>query len=63
MGQSMRILIVHNYYVQRGGEDQVFASETELLRSHGQDVLHFTLHNEAIADVGRIALARNTLWN
>ena len=59
----MRILIVHNFYQQPGGEDQVFASETELLRSHGHTVLHFTLHNDQIAQLGQVTLARKTLWN
>ena len=34
----MRILICHNFYQQPGGEDQVFASEVDLLRKFGHDV-------------------------
>jgi glycosyltransferase involved in cell wall biosynthesis len=62
----MRILVVHNFYQQPGGEDQVFRDEAELLRQHGQDLLTLEFHNDAIAEMGvagRLALARKTIWN
>jgi hypothetical protein len=31
----MRVLIVHNYYQQAGGEDSVVANERAMLESHG----------------------------
>jgi len=31
----MKVLVVHNTYQQKGGEDTVFESEVELLRSNG----------------------------
>ncbi|MBO0938816.1 glycosyltransferase family 4 protein [Fibrella sp. HMF5335] len=34
----MRILFVHNYYQQRGGEDAVFEQEVSLLRENGHTV-------------------------
>ena len=34
----MKILIGHNYYQIPGGEDAVFRSERELLKSSGEDV-------------------------
>jgi hypothetical protein len=38
----MRILIVHTAYTQKGGEDSVLASETELLkREHEVDIFLF----------------------
>jgi glycosyltransferase involved in cell wall biosynthesis len=33
------ILVVYNRYMSRGGEDEVFESEVELLRKHGWDVV------------------------
>jgi glycosyltransferase involved in cell wall biosynthesis len=62
----MRILVVHNFYQQPGGEDQVFRDEAALLRQHGQDLLTLEFHNDAIAEMGaagRLALARKTIWN
>ena len=35
---SLKILLIHNRYQQRGGEDAVFEAETRLLREHGQQV-------------------------
>ena len=37
--RAMRILVVHNAYQQRGGEDSVVAAEVALLRRHGHDHL------------------------
>ena len=33
-----RILVVHNRYQQRGGEDAVVDAEVALLRRHGHEV-------------------------
>src|SRR5262245_58920905 len=59
----MNVLIVHNFYQQPGGEDQVFADETKLLRDRGHAVSQFTVHNDAVAGMGRLELARRTIWN
>ena len=58
-----RILMCHNYYQQPGGEDVSYESEVSLLRSRGHDVLTYTVHNNDIDQIGRIALARKTIWN
>ena len=59
----MRILVAHNFYQQPGGEDQVFASEVQLLRRFGHEVATFEADNDAIDSMGRIELLRSTLWN
>ena len=59
----MRILVAHNFYQQPGGEDQVFASEVQLLRRFGHEVMTFEADNDAIDSMGRIELLRSTLWN
>lgn len=59
----MNILLVHNFYQQAGGEDQVFADEALLLRSRGHNVREYTVHNDAVDAMGRLALARKTVWN
>ena len=59
----MKILLVHNYYLQPGGEDQVFSAETEVLRAHGDEVRVYTLHNSRIAPMAKMSLARSAIWN
>lgn len=59
----MKVLACHNYYLQAGGEDQSYASEIQLLESHGHAVRRFTLDNRAIANMGRIELAKKTIFN
>jgi glycosyltransferase involved in cell wall biosynthesis len=58
-----RILLVHNAYQQRGGEDSVVASEVELLRRHGHEVIELRRDNHAIGAVGKVRLAAQTLWS
>jgi glycosyltransferase involved in cell wall biosynthesis len=59
----VKILLVHNYYLQPGGEDQVFSAEAEILRAHGDQVRVYTIHNSRIASMGKVRLARSTIWN
>ena len=59
----MKVLMCHNYYQQPGGEDESFAQEVELLRSHGHPVICFTRHNNAIKEMGRLRSAMKTIWN
>lgn len=44
----MRILIAHNRYQQRGGEDVVVENETLLLRKLGHNVENFIVTNDEI---------------
>ncbi|MCC8963530.1 glycosyltransferase [Bradyrhizobium sp. Pear76] len=44
----MKILVAHNRYQGRGGEDVVFEAEVELLRGAGHSVEMLTVSNEAI---------------
>lgn len=59
----MDILSLHNYYQQPGGEDQVFAAEASLLREYGHHVVYYTKHNDQIAGMKGLDLARSALWN
>jgi glycosyltransferase involved in cell wall biosynthesis len=59
----MKILVVHNFYQQAGGEDVVFRNETDLLRARGHDVIEFTAHNDAVSAMGKTKLAANTIWS
>ncbi|MFV9504775.1 MAG: glycosyltransferase family 4 protein [Oscillochloridaceae bacterium umkhey_bin13] len=59
----MRIVRVHNYYQQPGGEDQSYAAEIRLLQAYGHEVIPVTLHNDQIETMGRWQIATTTIWN
>ena len=59
----MRILSVHNAYQQPGGEDQVFAQEAGLLRSHGHQVVLYEASNDQVNGGNPLVLLGNTIWN
>ena len=59
----MKILLCHNYYQQAGGEDQVFADEANLLNSRGHEVVRYSVHNDAIDEMNRVAVAAKAIWN
>jgi hypothetical protein len=55
----MRILLVHSAYQQFGGEDSVVRAETELLKSHGDEVYPYSRHNDEVKEFGLIEKAAN----
>ncbi|MBQ9727079.1 MAG: glycosyltransferase [Kiritimatiellae bacterium] len=60
----MTILVVHNRYRVRGGEDGVFETECRLLEEAGHRVVKYEKTNCDIPDRGgRIGLALRTIWN
>lgn len=59
----MRVLVAHNAYQQRGGEDSVVDDEVALLRAHGAEVELMQAHNDDVAGMGRIELLGRTLWS
>ena len=59
----MRILVVHNYYQQAGGEDEVFRAEVALLREHGHDVSTLTTENGAVHGLRSLVAARDAVWS
>ena len=48
MPASLTILVVHNHYQQRGGEDSVFETECAMLEAAGHTVIRYTKHNDEI---------------
>lgn len=54
----MRILMVHNYYQQRGGEDESTDQELRLLSRFGHDVQLFSRHND---EINTYSFAQKTL--
>ena len=59
----MNIVVAHNFYQQPGGEDQVYRAEVQLLREFGHAVTPFEVHNDAVAGMGKLSLAKATVWN
>jgi glycosyltransferase involved in cell wall biosynthesis len=59
----MRILKVHSYYTQSGGEDTVFRAEAALLRSRGHEVIEYLEDNNKIKSMNKAAVALQTLWS
>lgn len=59
----MKVLVGHNFYQQRGGEEAVFEAECALLESRGHKVIRYTCHNDAITDKSRIRVAMDTVYN
>lgn len=60
---SCRVLVVHNAYQHRGGEDTVVESEIALLRAHGHAVETYVRSNDEVAGQSALSLAGQTLWS
>lgn len=65
MGEAsnLRVLLAHNRYLQRGGEDAVVEAEAELLARHGHPLARLERYNADIRCMNRLHLARDTLWS
>ena len=59
----LRVLVVHNAYQQRGGEDAVVESEVELLRAHGHAVETYFRHNDELRSMSSASAAVETFWS
>jgi glycosyltransferase involved in cell wall biosynthesis len=60
----MKILILHNRYHQRGGEDAVFEAEYQLLQAHGHEVKVLEFHNYGFASTwGKIIGGVSSIFN
>lgn len=63
MKASLRVLVCHNRYQLRGGEDAVCESEIALLREHGHDVRVFERSNAELTDGSKLTAAVETVWS
>jgi glycosyltransferase involved in cell wall biosynthesis len=61
--RHLRILIVHNAYQQRGGEDTVVEAEIALLRKHGHNVFVYARHNDDLQNMCKLEALADTLWS
>lgn len=60
---ALRVLIAHNRYQFRGGEDAVVQAEHELLRAHGHAVALYERSNDELHAVGAGRAALDSIWS
>ena len=60
---ACRVLVVHNAYQHRGGEDTVVEAEVALLRGQGHEVGTWFRSNDEVGRMSSLSLARDTLWS
>ena len=61
-----RVLVVHNEYQIRGGEDTVVDNEVALLRAHGHEVIEYRRSNTEYKNAGKLGylkVAKNAVFN
>jgi glycosyltransferase involved in cell wall biosynthesis len=58
-----RVLIAHNAYLERGGEDTVVSAESALLTERGHEVAFYHRHNDELTQQSRIGSATNAIWS
>ena len=59
----MKVLMVQNRYLIRGGEDECFDSESSLLESYGNSVSRYVRHNKDVKSIPNWKLGIRTIWN
>ena len=59
----MRILQIHNKYIEKGGEDTVVANEYLLLQQNGHEVELCTFDNHDLEGLSKFSLLSQTLFN
>lgn len=59
----MRIVFVHDRYQQAGGEDPIFAAESELMEAHGHTVMRYEDDNARVAGMKPWTVAATTFWS
>jgi len=60
---KVSVLVVHNAYQHRGGEDSVVESEVALLRQYGHEVQTYLRHNDEVQGQSRVSLAVQAVWS
>src|SRR5690606_28325931 len=57
------IVVVHNRYLERGGEDAVYEQEAALLEARGHRVERVEVSNERVRELSRVRLAASLFWS
>lgn len=60
---ELPVLVAHNRYRQRGGEDVVVTAEVELLEARGHRVARYAVDNREFSDSARSSVALRAIWN
>ena len=61
----MKVLLVHNFYQQAGGEDTSFSNTGQLLKEKDHQILTYTRQNDEINSYSllqKMSLPRKTVW-
>jgi glycosyltransferase involved in cell wall biosynthesis len=61
--KPLRVLMVHNRYRLRGGEDAVAEAEAGLLERHGHAVERYERDNRELEDMSSVDAAAQALWS
>ena len=65
--EPLAVLLLHNRYRQRGGEDVMFEAESELLERHGHRVTRLVVDSSTIPEAmtvrDQVGLAARTVWS
>lgn len=59
----MQILSVHNRYQIRGGEEECYEAEADLLRARGHNVAVYEKDNGKVAAANKLQVAIETIWS
>ncbi|MGS0756362.1 glycosyltransferase [Roseateles sp. GG27B] len=59
----MKVLVAHNAYQHRGGEDSVAEAEVAMLRSRGHAVETYWRSNDDIAGISKARAVVQTIWS
>jgi glycosyltransferase involved in cell wall biosynthesis len=59
----MRILVAHNKYKLRGGEEEVIESERALLSSHGHELFDYIVDNNELSAAQSAWMGVQAVWN
>lgn len=59
----MKILMVHNEYKFRGGEDESAQAETAMLVANGHQVDRYTENNHRVSEIGALRTAARAVWS
>lgn len=63
MSPKLRVVVVHNRYRQRGGEDAVAEAEIAMLRAHGHAVRVYERDSRELESMGALDTAAQALWS
>lgn len=61
--RPLTVLLVHDRYLESGGEDAVFDAEGRLLEGLGHTVVRYEVHNRRTTEMSALRLGARTVWS